>query len=99
MKERIKYTVPTVQALVLQPEGTLLNLSNYGGESVSGASAIGFWLNHWETYSTAGNAYEACAVSVDQIEAWTGFDFFSNLSTSLQSGAEVATDWAAFKAY
>ena len=69
------------------------------GGSVSGAKAIGFWLNHWETYSTAGNAYEACAVSVDQIEQWTGFDFFSNLSTSLQSGAEAATDWAAFKAY
>ena len=69
------------------------------GGSVSGAKAIGFWLNHWETYSTAGNAYEACAVSVDQIEQWTGFDFFSNLSPSLQSGAEAATDWAAFKAY
>lgn len=69
------------------------------GGSVSGAKAIGFWLNHWGTYSTAGNAYEACAVSVDQIEAWTGFDFFSNLSPSLQSGAEAAIDWAAFKAY
>lgn len=68
------------------------------GGSVSGAKAIGFWLDHWATYSTAINAYEACAVSVDQIEAWTGFDFFSNLS-SLQSGAEAATDWAAFKAY
>lgn len=89
-------------------DGKVLPVPNYywkvllkvkwSGESVSGASAIGFWLNHWETYSTAGNAYEACAVSVDQIEAWTGFDFFSNLS-SLQSGAEAATDWAAFKAY
>jgi endonuclease G len=69
------------------------------GGSVSGAKAIGFWLDHWGTYSSAIDAYEACAVSVDQIEQWTGFDFFSNLSTSLQSGAEAATDWAAFKAY
>ena len=90
-------------------DGKVLPVPNYywkvllkvkwSGESVSGAIAIGFWLNHWETYSTAGNAYEACAVPVDQIEEWTGFDFFSNLSTSLQSGAEAATDWAAFKAY
>ncbi len=71
----------------------------WSGGSVSGAKAIGFWLDHWATYSTASDAYEACAVSVDQIEAWTGFDFFSNLSTSLQSGAEAATDWAAFKSY
>jgi len=71
----------------------------WSGGSVSGAKAIGFWLNHWATYSTAIDAYEDCAVSVDQIEAWTGFDFFSNLSTSLQSGAEAATDWAAFKSY
>ena len=90
-------------------DGKVLPVPNYywkvllkvkwSGGSVSGASAIGFWLNHWETYSTAGNAYEACAVSVDQIEEWTGFDFFSNLSTPLQDGAEAATDWAAFKAY
>ena len=36
MKERIKYTVPTAQALVLQPEGTLLNLSNYGDNNTPG---------------------------------------------------------------
>jgi endonuclease G len=76
----------------------LLKVS-WSGDDVTGATAIGFWLDHWATYSTAIDAYEACAVSVDQIEAWTGFDFFSNLSTSLQDGAEAATDWAAFKAY
>ena len=36
MRERIQYTVPTAQALVLQPEGTLLNLSNYGGNNAPG---------------------------------------------------------------
>lgn len=36
MRERIQYTVPTAQALVLQPEGTLLNLSNYGDPNAPG---------------------------------------------------------------
>ncbi len=36
MRERIQYTVPTAQALVLQPEGTLLNLSNYGDNNAPG---------------------------------------------------------------
>lgn len=67
--------------------------------AVAGASAIGFWLEHRDNYGNGSTNYLPYVTTVDQIEAWTGFDFFSNLSTSLQSGAEVATDWAAFKAY
>ena len=67
--------------------------------AVAGASAIGFWLEHRDNYPNGSTNYLPYVTSVDQIEAWTGFDFFSNLSTSLQSGAEAATDWAAFKAY
>lgn len=36
MKEHIKYTAPAAQPLVLQPEGTLLNLSNYGNNNAPG---------------------------------------------------------------
>ena len=100
----------TIQKITSARDGKLLPVPNYywkvllkvkwdGEGNVSGAKAIGFWLDHWAAYSTASSAYEACAVSVDQIEEWTGFDFFTNLSTSLQEGAEQATDWAAFKAY
>lgn len=67
--------------------------------AVAGASAIGFWLEHRDNYGNGSTNYLPYITTVDQIEAWTGFDFFSNLSTSLQSGAEAATDWAAFKAY
>lgn len=67
--------------------------------AVAGASAIGFWLEHRDNYGNGSTNYLPYVTTVDQIEEWTGFDFFSNLSTSLQSGAEVATDWAAFKAY
>ena len=67
--------------------------------AVAGASAIGFWLEHRDNYPNGSTNYLPYVTSVDQIEAWTGFDFFSNLSSSLQSGAEAATDWASFKAY
>ncbi len=36
MKERIIYTAPTAQPIVLQPEGALLNLSNYGDNNAPG---------------------------------------------------------------
>lgn len=67
--------------------------------AVAGASAIGFWLEHRDNYGNGSTNYLPYVTTVDQIEQWTGFDFFSNLSASLQSGAEEATDWAAFKAY
>ncbi len=67
--------------------------------AVAGASAIGFWLEHRDNYPNGSTNYLPYVTSVDQIEDWTGFDFFSNLSSSLQSGAEAATDWASFKAY
>ena len=43
--------------------------------------------------------YLPYVTTVDQIEAWTGFDFFSNLSTQFQTTAENAADWASFVAY
>ena len=37
------------------------------------------------------------AISVDQIEAWTGFDLFANLPSALQTSAEVNTNWTVFQ--
>lgn len=67
------------------------------GNSITSASAIGFWLEHNDEYSTASDAYIPYATSVDQIEAWTGFDFFKNLPTALQNACEDDSDWEAFK--
>lgn len=36
MKERIVYSAPQVRPVVLQPEGALLNLSNFGEENAAG---------------------------------------------------------------
>lgn len=43
------------------------------------------------------------AVSVDQIEAWTGFDLFTNLpgdnNSGIEKAAEANTDWLSFQSF
>ena len=65
------------------------------GSSVTSAKAIGFWFEH-TTYSDS-NAYANYAVSVDQIEQWTGFDFFVNLPDTVEISAEKNTSWTTFQ--
>ncbi len=63
--------------------------------TVTAASTIGFWFEH-KTYS---DSYTNYAVSVDQIEAWTGFDFFVNLPDSVETSAEANSSWTAFQSF
>ena len=63
------------------------------GSTVTSASAIGFWFEH-KTYS---DSYTNYAVSVDQIEQWTGWDFFVNLPDDIESAAETNTNWSTFQ--
>ena len=67
------------------------------GESVNNAKAIGFWMEHRDDLRENTSAYQNYAISVDQIEAWTGFDFFANLPEALQIACEDDTDWPAFR--
>lgn len=60
---------------------------------VTSASAIGFWFEH-KTYS---DKYTNYAVTVDQIEEWTGFDFFVNLPDSIEKTAEKNANWTSFQ--
>ena len=69
---------------------------NYSGSTVTSASTIGFWFEH-KDYSN--NDYTQYSVSVDQIEAWTGFDFFVNLPDSVENAAEKNTSWSAFQSF
>ena len=75
----------------------LLKVKRSGG-TVTQASAIGFWLPHADLQ---GQNYTSHVVSVDQIETWTGFDFFSNLPGDNSSGierlAESNTNWTTFR--
>ena len=70
-----------------------LKVEKSSSGAVSTASAIGFWFEHKE-YSNS--TYTSYAVSVDQIEQWTGFDFFVNLPDAIEDEAEQNEVWNAF---
>ncbi|HJD76333.1 MAG TPA: DNA/RNA non-specific endonuclease [Bacteroides reticulotermitis] len=56
--------------------------------------AIGFWFEH-KAYSN--NNYAAYAMSIDELEAKTGIDFFHNLDKSTEATVEAnyqASDWS-----
>ncbi len=68
--------------------------SEAGG--IDDASAIGFWLEHRDYDHSEFGQY---AVSVDEIEEKTGFDFFTNLPDSLETAAEQNAVWTSFKRF
>ena len=70
----------------------VLKVEKSGG-NVTSASAIGFWFDH-KAYS---DSYTNYTVSVDQIEQWTGFDFFVNLPDGVENAAEANASWSAFQ--
>ena len=70
---------------------------NKSGSTITGASAIGFWFEH-EEYEK-GDSYENYAVSVDQIEQWTGFDFFVNVPDFYEEKAEANNSWPVFQSF
>lgn len=61
---------------------------------VTSASTVGFWFEH-KKYSDS--LYTNYAVTVDQIEAWTGFDFFPNLPDTVEASAEKNSLWSTFQ--
>lgn len=65
------------------------------GSTITSASTVGFWFEH-KTYS---GTYANYAVSVDQIETWTGLDFFVNLPDSVEAAAEANTSWSDFQSF
>lgn len=69
------------------------------GDSINNASAVGFWLPHDDSLRYNTSAYMDYAVSVDQIEQWTGFNFFANLPEALQDYCESKTDWDSFQVF
>ena len=75
-----------------------LKVKRNGSGEVTSASAIGFWFDHRD-YNSDTEHYYDFAVSVDQIETWTGFDLFTNLPGSLQTSAETNTNWSSFQSF
>lgn len=69
--------------------------TNSSGE-VTDASTVGFWF---ENKAYSGSAYENYTATVDQIEAWTGFDFFVHLPDTIENAAEQNNSWTTFKSW
>ena len=73
----------------------VLKVKREQGQPVS-AITIGFWLPHEDL---KGYVYDSFAVSVDELEEWTGFDLFVNVPDSLEPSAEANDDWAVFRSF
>lgn len=71
----------------------LLKVKRTGGV-VTSASTIGFWFEHKE-YSNS--TYANYAVSVNDIESWTGLDLFTNLPDSIEETVEDNNNWQTFQ--
>lgn len=66
--------------------------TNSAGE-VTNATTVGFWF---ENMSYSGG-YDKYTATVDQIESWTGFDFFVNLPDAIEATAEQNSSWDSFR--
>lgn len=66
---------------------------NKSGSTVTSASTIGFWY----TNLTHEGAFESNQISVNQIEEWTGLNFFVNLPDSIEESAESNASWTTFQ--
>ena len=72
----------------------LLKVSRDGEGKVSSACTIGFWMEHKEY--TSSN-YANYAVSVNDIETWTGLDLFANLPDGIEETVEANSNWQTFQ--
>lgn len=73
----------------------LLKVRRHAG-SVVEAQTVGFWLPHDDL---KGHSYADYAVSVDQIEQWTGLDLFPNLPDVVEAPAEKNEDWPGLREF
>lgn len=71
----------------------VLKVTTNSSGTVTAASTCGFWF---ENKAYSNSTYANCAVSVDQVEQWTGFDFFANLPDTIEAAAESNASWSAF---
>ena len=94
--ENIKYIQPkndTKQCPVPNYFYKVIMKVKRSGSTITSASTIGFWFEH-KTYS---DSYSNYAVSVDQIEQWTGMDYFVNLPDAVENSAESNSNWTTFQ--
>ena len=71
----------------------VLKVTTNSSGVVTSATTCGFWF---ENKAYSGSVYANHAVSVDQVEQWTGFDFFANLPDTIEAAAEANANWSNF---
>ena len=71
----------------------VLKVTTNSSGVVTSATTCGFWF---ENKAYSGSVYANHAVSVDQVEQWTGFDFFANLPDTIEATAETNANWSNF---
>ena len=78
----------------------LLKVKRDSDGKVKSASSVGFCFEH-KSYKDTGKKFsdEEFVVSVDQIEKWTGFDFFVNVPDSYETTAETNSSWSTFQSF
>lgn len=74
----------------------VLKVNTKSSGEVTAATTVGFWF---ENKAYSGTTYDSYATTVDQIEEWTGFDFFINLPDAIESTAEQNSSWSSFRAW
>ena len=74
----------------------VLKVNTNSSGVVTSASTVGFWFEN-KAYSTT--TYTNYTVTVDDIEAWTGFDFFPNLPDTVEVSAEKNSSWSTFSGF
>lgn len=73
----------------------VLRVKTSGG-TVTDAVCVAFWFEH-KAYT---DSYANYTVSVDEVESWTGFDFFVNLPSEIEARVEAKnTSWSAFTSF
>lgn len=75
----------------------LLKCNRDSRGTITGASTIGFWLEH-KPYADGGT-WRNYTKSVAEIEQLTGYNFFANLPADIQSVAEQNTSWSSFSSF
>lgn len=82
----------------------VLKAKTDGEGKVTSASTVGVWLEHKPYTKASGTSWiteisNNYTCSVDQIETWTGFDFFHNLPDTIESATESNSSWSTFTAF
>ena len=73
----------------------VLRVKTNSSGAVTSASTIAFWFENKE-YT---DKYYNHTTTVDQVEEWTGFDFFVNLPDSVETSAEKNSSWSTFQSF